>query len=95
MASNAVDRDSGPDQEPEPERYIQFFQTFRTAFQNLSITVEQTTADDNNVAIAYVLAGTRRGAFEDAAATGRQITARGMQIARFENGPMGASGGLG
>jgi predicted ester cyclase len=45
-------------------------------------------ADDDNVAIAYTLTGTHRGDFMGIAPTGRKVSARGVQIARFENGKL-------
>ena len=48
--------------------------------------MEQLVADDENVAIAYTVTGTHQGDFLGVPATGRQIKARGLQIARFQNG---------
>lgn len=86
FAPTVVDRDPAPDQAPGPEGFIQFFTEFRTAFPDLKIAVEQLVADDDNVAIAYTVTGTHQGDFLGIPATGRQIKARGVQIARFQNG---------
>ncbi len=43
-------------------------------------------ADDENVAMAYTITGTHKGDFHGVAPTGKKIEARGMQIARFEDG---------
>jgi steroid delta-isomerase-like uncharacterized protein len=86
FAPNVIDRDPASDQEPGPEGFIHFFTGFRGAFPDLNISVEQLVADENNVAIAYTITGTHQGNFLGIAATGRQIKARGVQIARFENG---------
>lgn len=86
FAPTVVDRDPAPDQAPGPEGFIQFFTEFRTAFPDLKIAVEQMVADDDNVAIAYTVTGTHQGDFLGIPATGRQIKARGVQIARFQNG---------
>ncbi len=85
MAPTVVDRDPAPDQGPGPEGFIHFFSTFRAAFPDLNIAVEQMVADDDNVAIAYTITGTHQGEFFGVPATGRQIKARGVQIARFQN----------
>jgi steroid delta-isomerase-like uncharacterized protein len=86
FSPNAIDRDPAADQEPGPEGFIHFFTGFRAAFPDLSISVEQLVADDDNVAIAYTVTGTHQGDFLGIPATGRPIKARGVQIARFENG---------
>lgn len=86
MASSVVDHDPAPDQGSGPEGFIQFFTTFREAFPDLNVTVEQMVADDDNVAIAYTITGTHQGEFMNVPATNRRIKARGVQIARFEDG---------
>jgi steroid delta-isomerase-like uncharacterized protein len=86
FAPTVIDRDPAPDQRPGPEGFIGFFTAFRAAFPDLNIAVEQLVADDDNVAIAYTVTGTHKGDFLGTPATGRQIKARGVQIARFENG---------
>jgi steroid delta-isomerase-like uncharacterized protein len=86
FAPNVIDRDPASDQVPGPEGFIHFFTGFRAAFPDLSISVEQLVADEDNVAIAYTVTGTHQGDFLGIPATGRKIKARGLQIARFENG---------
>ena len=86
FAPSAIDRDPASDQAPGPEGFIHFFTGFRAAFPDLKVSVEQLVADDDNVAIAYTMTGTHQGDFLGIPATGRQIKARGVQIARFENG---------
>lgn len=86
MASNVIDRDPAPDQGPGPEGFIKFFSMFRAAFPDLNITVDHMVTDDDNVAIAYTVTGTHQGNFLGVPATGRQISIRGMQIARFQEG---------
>ncbi|MCJ8167321.1 ester cyclase [Pontibacter sp. E15-1] len=86
MAPNVVDHDPAPDQGPGPEGFIQFFTAFRSAFPDLEVSVEQLVADEDNVSIAYTVTGTHKGTFMGIEATNKQIKARGVQIARFENG---------
>lgn len=86
FAPNVVDRDPDPNQGSGPEGFIRFFTGFRAAFPDLNISVEQLVADEDNVAIAYTVTGTHKGDFLGIPATGRSITARGVQIARFEKG---------
>lgn len=86
MTSDVKDHDPAPDQAPGPEGFIQFFFKFRQAFPDLEISVDHMVADDDNVAIAYTVSGTHQGIFQGIPPTGRKIKARGVQIARFENG---------
>lgn len=86
MAPNVVDHDPAPDQGPGPEGFIQFFTQLRGAFPDLAIAADHIVSDENNVSIAYTITGTHQGDFQGVPATGRRIRARGVQIARFENG---------
>ncbi len=85
---NVVDHDPAPDQGPGPEGYKQFFGTMRAAFPDFEVTPEHMTATDKDVALAYTVTGTHEGEFLGVAPTGRRITARGVQIARFRDGKM-------
>lgn len=84
VAPDALDHDPAPGQGRGPDGYIQFFTQFRSAFPDLQITVDHLTADDDSVAIAYTVTGTHKGDFLGVPATGRSMSARGVQIARFD-----------
>jgi predicted ester cyclase len=71
-----------------PEGFIHYFSGLRKGFPDLNITAEKLVADDDKVAIAYTITGTHQGDFFGIAPTGRKISARGVQIARFENGKL-------
>ena len=85
FAPNVKDHDPAPDQGSGPEGFITFFTSFRTAFPDLKIAVEQMVADEDNVAIAYTVTGTHQGPFQGIPATGKKIKARGVQIAKFNS----------
>lgn len=85
-APNVIDHDPATDQAPGPEGFIQFFQAFRTAFPDLNVAVDHMVTDEENVAIAYTVTGTHQGDFLGVPATGRRVSARGVQISRFQNG---------
>lgn len=89
MDPNVVDHDPAPDQDPGPEGFKQFFETLRTAFPDLEVTPEHMTATDEDIATAYTIRGTHQGDFLGVSPTGERVTARGVQIFRFdENGKM-------
>jgi steroid delta-isomerase-like uncharacterized protein len=86
FAQSVVDHDPAPDQGPGPEGFKQFFSTLRSAFPDLHITPEHVDSTGDDIAVAYTITGTHKGDFLGVAPTGKQISARGMQIARFEDG---------
>jgi len=86
VTPDAVDHDPAPNQGNGPEGFIAYFTELRTAFPDLKIAVDHMVADDDNVAFAYTVTGTHDGPLMGFAPTGRKISARGMQITRFENG---------
>lgn len=86
FAVDAVDHDPAPGQGPGREGFRTFFQTLVSAFPDAHLEPAHIVADDEHVSIAYTLTGTHEGDFEGVAPTGKRIEARGVQIARFENG---------
>ena len=86
FAPNVVDHDPAPDQAKGPEGFISFFTELRSAFPDLSIAVDHMVTDEDNVAIAYTGKGTHKGNLLGIPATGKSVTFRGMQIARFKEG---------
>lgn len=85
VAPDCVDHDPAPNQARGPEGYIAMFGEMIAAFPDLAVAVEHMVADEDNISIAYTLTGTHRGPFMGIPPTGRQIRARGVQIARFNS----------
>lgn len=88
VTEDCVDHDPAPGQAPGPQGYIDFFTDLRTAFPDLGLEVEHMTVTEDDVAFAYTISGTHRGPFLGFAPTGKRMSARGMQIGRFEDGRM-------
>ncbi|UKT64081.1 ester cyclase [Pedobacter mucosus] len=88
VAEDSIDHDPAPGQKSGPEGYADFFSTMHKAFPDLKIAVEQMVADEENIAFAYTLTGTHQGEFMGIPATGKTISARGMQISKFKDGKM-------
>jgi steroid delta-isomerase-like uncharacterized protein len=86
VSPDCVEHDPAPNQGPGAQGYIDMFREMRTAFPDLNVAVEHVTADEDTVAIAYTLTGTHRGDLMGIAPTGKKVKARGVQIARFEEG---------
>jgi steroid delta-isomerase-like uncharacterized protein len=86
VAPDVVDHDPAPEQGPGPQGFKDMFRTMRTAFPDLEVTPEHMTATEDDVALAYTVTGTHEGEFLGVAPTGQKVTARGVQIGRFEDG---------
>jgi len=86
--ANVKEHDPAPGQKPGPEGYVDFFRAVRTAFPDFKLSAEHMVADADQVALAYTMTGTHKGTFQGIPPTGKKIQARGVLIARFENGKM-------
>jgi steroid delta-isomerase-like uncharacterized protein len=58
----------------------------RDSFPDWHNTLEDLVAEGDRVAFRYVEGGTHRGEFDGIPATGRQVVARGIDIARIADG---------
>lgn len=88
VSPDVVDHDPAPEQGAGPQGYKDMFGNLRSAFPDLEVTPEHMTATDDDVALAYTIRGTHQGDFLGVAPTGQKVVARGVQIARFEDGKM-------
>ena len=88
VSPSVIDHDPAPDQEPGPRGFVGLFTGLRRAFPDLNISVDHLAADEDNVSIAYIISGTHKGKFLGIPPSGKAIRARGVQIARFEEGKM-------
>ena len=88
VSPDVVDHDPAPGQGPGPQGFKDMFATMRSAFPDLQVTPEHMTATEDDVALAYTVTGTHEGDFLGVAPTGRKVTARGVQIGRFEDGKL-------
>ncbi len=86
LAPNIVDHDPAPDQGPGPEGFKSFFSAMRTAFPDIHVTGETMVAEGDKLAVAYRMEGTHEGELMGLAPTGRKVSIRGLQIARFVDG---------
>jgi len=87
FAADYVDRDpSRAGLPPGPDGVKQAWSMFRAAFPDLQVTVEDTIADDDKVAVRGVVRGTHQGELMGMPPTGSTVTAALIDINRIENG---------
>ncbi len=77
-----------PDQDIQGiEEAKQFVSMFKTAFPDMSATVEDVIAEGDKVVTRVTLRGTHRGEVEEfGPPTGRQVEAQGLTLHRIEGG---------
>jgi steroid delta-isomerase-like uncharacterized protein len=77
-----------PDQDIQGlEEARQFVSMYKTAFPDLSATVEDVIAEGDKVVTRYTVRGTHQGEMEEfGPPTGRQVEVKGITIHRVEDG---------
>jgi len=63
-----------------------FFSTFRTAFPDITVEIDELVADGDRVAVATTFTGTHEGELMGVAATGRRVSVTGIDIVRVAGG---------
>jgi len=87
FAENLVDHDPpGPDLAPGREGMRQALRNFRSAFPDLETAYEHLIAEGDKVVLRWKARGTHEGDFMGIPPTRRQVTLRGVDILRIENG---------
>jgi steroid delta-isomerase-like uncharacterized protein len=69
-----------------PAGFKPFLRTFKGAFPDLKVAIEDTICEGDKVVVRYVARGTHDGDALGIAATGRPIEITGMAIVRVANG---------
>ena len=75
-----------PDDTPGSEGVKRMVRVARTAFPDLSVTVERAIAEGDIVAFHFTLTGTHLGVIAGIAPTGKRVTIAGMDFVRVEDG---------
>jgi steroid delta-isomerase-like uncharacterized protein len=87
VASDYVGHDpASPEPLRGPEGVKEFIATYRTAFPNARITVEQQLAEGDMVATRWSARGTHDGELMGIQPTGKQVTVSGLTISRLFGG---------
>jgi steroid delta-isomerase-like uncharacterized protein len=61
-------------------------QTYRTAFPDLHVTVDDLVAASDKVLVRFSCRGTHRGDFLGKPGTGKSVTTSGITVMKFKNG---------
>jgi predicted ester cyclase len=87
IAPGAVDHAGLPGIDANgPRGFRAMVGAFRTAFPDLSVSIEDLVAEDDLVVARYRLTGTQLGEFMGIAPTGRAVDIEGVDIVRCESG---------
>jgi steroid delta-isomerase-like uncharacterized protein len=71
-----------------PEGFKQMVTMYRTAFPDLTLTINDLIAEDDKVVTRWTARGTHRGDLQGIAPTGRTTTVTGILISRFAGGKL-------
>jgi len=86
FAPHFVDHNAPPGSVPGREGFKQFATMFRTAFSDISSTVDDLITEGDKAAWRWTFRGTHTDAVMGVPATGRQITFAGITIDRLAGG---------
>jgi len=63
-----------------------FFSTFRDAFPDVTVAIDELVADGDRVAVATTFTGTHTGSIMGVEPTGRRVSVTGIDIVRVSDG---------
>lgn len=87
IASNFVNHDPAtPDLPSGPEGYKQLITTYRTAFPDVYMNIEDMIAEGNQVVVRWTAHGRQTGPLMSIPPTGKQGTVTGISIFRLTDG---------
>ena len=85
---------NAPNEFHGPEGFKDFIRMFRTAFPDLTLSVEDRVVEGDKIADRITARGTHEGEFMGIEPTGRQIETPSMVIHHLEDGTVVADNGL-
>ncbi len=86
MATNHVYHEPSGQEVNGPEGFKQMITTYRTAFPDLHLTIDDMVAEGDKVAFRFIFRGTHKGDLMGIAPTGKQVTLTVTVISRFVGG---------
>ena len=69
-----------------PEGFKQFYATYRTAFPDTHLTIEDQIAEGDTVASRWTATGTHQGPLMGIPPSGKRVRVTGMTISRYASG---------
>lgn len=82
-------RYGGPESAPlDVEGQRKRLQSFRTAFPDVRLVIEEMIAEGDLVAFRFTLSGTHEGTFQGIAPTGRRVKVPGLDLVRLKDGKL-------
>jgi steroid delta-isomerase-like uncharacterized protein len=88
LSPSYVFHDAPPGTPPGPEGIKQIVSTFRAAFPDLEITVDDLVAEGDKVSARTTMRGTHRGVFLGFPGTGKAVTMTGLTMVRIVDGSL-------
>lgn len=86
MASDFVDHDPVSGQKAGRDGYKEMVGLFLAAFPDLRVKNEDVIVEGDKVVLRWTAHGTHNGQLMNIPATGKQVTLKGIDIVRIENG---------
>lgn len=87
LAPNAVISYSGTEEPVHgPQAVKQLYNTYREAFPDIRVTVDNIIGEGDEVAVRYRITGTHKGSFQGIPSTNKKFNSWGLEMLRFENG---------
>jgi steroid delta-isomerase-like uncharacterized protein len=86
FAEDFVSHNNPPGFPPGREGVKQFFATFRDAFPDVDVQVDELVASGDMVAVATTFTGTHEGELMGIAPTGRRVSVTGIDMVRIAGG---------
>ena len=69
-----------------PEHFKQFWRSFRSAFSNIRVEIQETIEQEDRVAARWTITMDHTGAFLGIASTNKRVTVNGISMQRFKDG---------
>jgi steroid delta-isomerase-like uncharacterized protein len=94
FATDFVSHNNPPGFPPGVDGVKLFFATFRDAFPDVSVQIDEIVADGDRVAVATTFTGTHEGELMGVAPPGRRVSVTGIDIVRVADGRIAEHRGL-
>ena len=94
FAPDFVSHNNPPGSPPGVEGVKLFLTTFRDAFPDISVEIDEIVVEGNSAAVATTFTGTHQGELLGVAPTGRRVAVTGIDMVRVADGRIAEHRGL-